>query len=211
MTSQSVSVGVYSPQEIVREGLMSLLSRHPDKVEVVATPTHPGDPDPDVVLYDVMALLDGDTRLLGYLIDMTASKVLAVGHDLRPDLVSKALTTGVDGFFSIGADEKELLTAVESAATGWRPGDPGDDPTVGSSGSEARSTQLGGDAGLTDREQQVIALIARGRSNQQIAEELFVSINSVKSYIRTGYRKIGVRSRGAAVAWGIRHGLPSTD
>ncbi|MBZ5740470.1 response regulator transcription factor [Nocardioides mangrovi] len=211
MTSQPVSVGVYSHQEIVREGIMSLLSRHPDKVAVVPTPTHPGDPDPDVVLYDVMALLDGDTGPLGYLVDMTASKVLAVGHDLRPDLVGTALTTGVDGFFSIGADEKELLAAVESAATGWRAGDPGENPTVGSSASAARANQLGGDLGLSEREVQVIALIARGRSNQQIAAELFVSINSVKSYIRTAYRKIGVQSRGAAVGWAIRHGFGSTD
>src|SRR4051812_26406583 len=101
MTSQPISVGVYSQQDIVREGIVSLLSRHPDKVTVARTPAAAGDPDPDVVLYDAMALLDGDTRLLGYLVDMTTSKVLAVGHDLRPDLVAQALTTGVDGFFSV--------------------------------------------------------------------------------------------------------------
>jgi DNA-binding NarL/FixJ family response regulator len=211
MTSQCVTVGVYSKQDIVREGIVSLLSSHPDKVTVVATPTHAGDPDPDVVLYDVMALLEGDTRLLGYLVDMTVSKVLAVGHDLRPDLVGQALTTGVDGFFSIGADEKELLAAVESAATGWELGDPGDDPTVGSSESAARANQLGADVGLTEREAQILSLIARDHSNQQIASEMFLSINSVKTYIRSAYRKIGVQSRGAAVGWAIRHGFASTS
>jgi len=211
MTSHPVSVGVYSQQDIVREGIVSLLSKHPDKVTVVATPTDRADPDPDVVLYDAMALLEGDTELLGYLVSMTGSKVLAVGHDLRPDLVGQAITTGVDGFFSIGADEKELLSAVESAATGWVKGDPGEDPTVGSSDSEARAHQVGAAAGLSEREAQILALIARDRSNHEIAAEMFLSINSVKTYIRNTYRKIGVTNRGAAVGWAIRHGFASTD
>jgi len=209
MTSLPIRVGVYSQQDIVREGIASLLSKHPDKFDVVPTPTLAEDPDPEVVLYDAMALLEGDTRLLGYLVDMTSSKVLAVGHDLRPDLVAHALTTGVDGFFSVGSDEKELLAAVESAATGWEIGDTGENPTVGSSASEARAHQLGADVGLTEREAQVLSLISRGYSNQEIAAEVFLSINSIKTYIRTAYRKIGVDSRAGAVSWAIRHGFAS--
>ena len=209
MSGQLVRVGVYSPQTIVREGIVALLDRHPDKVCIASTPTEPGDPDPDVVLYDVMALLSGDTELLSYLVEMSASKVLAVGRDLRPDLVGQALAAGVDGFFSLGADEAELLAAVESAAKGWHLGDPGEDPTVGSSASEARAYTAGTDVGLTPRETEVLALIAEGLSNQQIAAQLFLSVNSVKTYIRSGYRKIGAPSRAAAVSWAIRHGYAS--
>jgi DNA-binding NarL/FixJ family response regulator len=211
MTSQAFRVGVYSPQEIVQEGLVSLLSKHPDKVQLVQMPTEPGQPDPEVVLYDVMALLDGDTGPLTYLVEMTSSKVLAVGRDLRPDLVSQSLTTGVDGFFDIGVNEKELLRAVESAATGWETGDPGDDPTVGSSDSAARANQLGSAAGLTAREAEILALIAQGVSNHVIASRLFLSINSVKTYIRSAYRKIGVEGRAGAVGWAIRHGFASEE
>ena len=209
MTSFPISVGVYSPQDIVREGIVSLLSKHPDKVCVVTTPTDSGHRDPDVILYDVIALLEGDTQPLGYLVDMTTSKVLAVGRDLRPDLAGRALATGVDGFFSIGAEEKELLSAVESAATGWEVGDTGENPTVGSVTSPARAHQLGTDVGLSDREMEMLTLIAQGFSNQQIASRLFLSINSVKTYIRTAYRKIGVDSRAGAVGWAIRHGFTS--
>ena len=141
---------------------------------------------------------------------MTASKVLAVGHDLRPDLVAHALSTGVDGFFSVGSDETELLAAVESAATGWQVGDTGENPTVGSSAAEARAHQLGADVGLTEREAQVLSLISQGYSNQEIASEVVLSINSIKTYIRTAYRKIGVDSRAGAVSWAIRHGFAST-
>ena len=211
MTSQPLRVGVYSPHEIVREGLVSLLSKHPDKVCVSRRPTDPRDPDPDVVLYDVIALIEGDTEPLRHLVDLTASKVLAVGRDLRPDLVSQALTIGVDGFFDISVDEKELLKAVESAATGWAVGDPGVDPTVGSSQSAARANQLGTDVGLTARESEILALIAQGASNQEIASRLFLSINSIKTYVRTAYRKIGAQSRSEAVGWAIRHGFPSGE
>jgi DNA-binding NarL/FixJ family response regulator len=124
MPSHPCTVGVYSPQDIAHEGLVALLSKHADKVCIVPTPTANEHPDPDVVLYDVIALLEGDTRPLTYLVENTSSKVLAVGRDLRPDLVCKALVAGADGFFDIGVDEKELLKAVESATTGWELGDP---------------------------------------------------------------------------------------
>jgi DNA-binding NarL/FixJ family response regulator len=54
---------------------------------------------------------------------------------------------------------------------------------------------------LTARERQVVALIARGYSNREIAGELYLSVNSVKTYIRSAYRKIGVERRTQAVIW----------
>lgn len=69
-------------------------------------------------------------------------------------------------------------------------------------------------AGLTPRELQVLTLIASGYSNRQIVEATHLSINSVKSYVRSAYRKIGVTSRPRAILWGIGQGLsaraPST-
>ena len=65
----------------------------------------------------------------------------------------------------------------------------------------------GRSAGLTPREAEIIALITQGLSNQEIAERAFLSINSVKTYIRTAYRKINVTSRSQAVLWGVDHGF----
>ena len=61
--------------------------------------------------------------------------------------------------------------------------------------------------GLTEREAEVLALITQGLSNQEIAERSYLSINSVKTYIRTAYRKIGVTRRSQAVVWGMKHGF----
>jgi len=210
MIGQLVHVGVESPQAIVREGIVALLEKHPDQVRVVPVSTEPGHPDPDVVLYDVMALLGGHTEPLAHLVETSSSKVLAVGRDLRPDLVGQALAMGVDGFVSLGADEQELVTAVCSAAAGCLDGEPQDDPEPGSSTALHRN---GTDVRLSPREKEVLTLIAAGLSNQQIAADMFLSINSVKTYVRSAYRKIGVQSRSAAVGWAIRHGFvpdPST-
>ena len=54
----------------------------------------------------------------------------------------------------------------------------------------------------------VLALIVQGRTNQEIAEECFLSINSIKTYIRSAYRKVGISHRAQAVAWAIQHGFP---
>ena len=60
---------------------------------------------------------------------------------------------------------------------------------------------------LTGREQDVIRMITRGLTNQEIASELYLSINSVKTYVRSAYRKIGASHRSHAVIWGVRNGF----
>ena len=65
----------------------------------------------------------------------------------------------------------------------------------------------GREAGLTPREAEIIALITQGLSNREIADRAFLSINSVKSYIRTAYRKINVTRRSQAVLWGVENGF----
>lgn len=64
---------------------------------------------------------------------------------------------------------------------------------------------------LSERERQVVRLIALGRSNQEIGDDLFIGINTVKTYIRTAYRKIGADSRAQAIVWAFRTGFVSVD
>lgn len=63
------------------------------------------------------------------------------------------------------------------------------------------------DPGLTSREAEIVMLLTHGLSNQQIADHSFLSINSVKTYIRSAYRKIGVQTRSQALLWGMDHDL----
>ncbi len=60
---------------------------------------------------------------------------------------------------------------------------------------------------LTEREREIMTLISAGYSNDVIATRLYLSLNTVKTHIRSGYRKAGVTTRAQAVLWGLRHGL----
>ena len=63
------------------------------------------------------------------------------------------------------------------------------------------------DAGLSHGEAEVVSLIVQGLSNDQIAEQCYLSLNTVKTYVRSAYRKMDVTTRAQAVAWGIENGL----
>jgi NarL family two-component system response regulator LiaR len=95
--------------------------------------------------------------------------------------------TGAVGWVPLRGGVEQLLALVETAAA------------IGGS--------MAVGAALSEREEQVLALIAQGLTNQEIADRLFISINSVKTYIRSAYRKVGVGSRSQAVAWGLRNGV----
>ncbi len=79
--------------------------------------------------------------------------------------------------------------------------------TGGTANTRPDSDWPGKAQGLTVRESEIVALITQGLSNQEIADRSYLSINSVKTYIRTAYRKMGVERRAQAVLWGIRHGF----
>jgi DNA-binding NarL/FixJ family response regulator len=161
---------------------------------------YPDGCEPDVVLFDVVDLADGDLAGLQGVLATTSAKVLAMNRELRPDLAARALAIGADGLFSIGVSETELIEAVEAVVEG-------NGTSAGDSGPDA-DRRLGADIGLTSREVEVLTLIAQGRTNREIAETLYLSPNSIKTYVRTAYRKIGATSRSQAVGWAIRNGFP---
>jgi DNA-binding NarL/FixJ family response regulator len=203
--AQPLPVAVCSPHPVVRSGLKALLRRHPERFRIVPPPNGPDSEDPGVVLYDVFALRSGDDEL-AELLKQTSARVIAVGRELRPDLTSRALAAGVDGSVALGADEDELVEAVESAVSGRAAGV----ATRASAVTITRTGRLGAKFGLSARETDVLALIVQGLTNKQIADRLFLSINSVKTYVRNAYGKVGAANRSQAVGWAIRHGFGSS-
>ena len=199
-------VAVVSPLDVVATGLSAMLGQYPDQVLVVELSTGFGVDDPDVIIYDAIGLHEGDGADLEFFVKETTASVLVVSQDLRPDLASRALARGADGFFSLGVDDDELLAAVRSAVAAVTDGDGGQ----GLADAEAVEHRLGQDVGLTPREVDVLTLITQGLSNQEIAEQSYLSINSVKTYIRSAYRRIGVTSRSQAVVWCLQHGFPAS-
>jgi DNA-binding NarL/FixJ family response regulator len=206
MSDTPMRVAVVSPLDVVAVGLASMLEQHPEQVEVVELAVGFGADDPDVILYDAIGLHEGDGADLEHFVKETSAAVLVVSQDLRPDLASRALARGADGFFSLGVDDDELLTAVLTASSP----DEGGGVVVDAADPRAVEHRLGQDVGLTPREVDVLTLITQGLSNQEIAEQSYLSINSVKTYIRSAYRRIQVTSRSQAVVWCLQHGFPAS-
>jgi DNA-binding NarL/FixJ family response regulator len=88
-----------------------------------------------------------------------------------------------------------------------RLGDAGDSPVIGSDDAAAGMDVVGTDRGLSPREAQFLGLIGQGWSNSEIVEELHLSPATVKTCIRTAYRKIGARNRAQAASWAVAHGV----
>jgi DNA-binding NarL/FixJ family response regulator len=199
-----ITAAVVSVHDIVHSGLAGMFETRPGAVEVV--PLEPGaigDSQPDVILYDVFGLHDGEGEDLQRFVKDYDSAVVGMARDLRPDLAARALALGVDACVSLAGDVDSILEVIRSAVAGEG------QPDAAGPGSDHPGAYavLGEEAGLTPRETDVLRLLTLGRSNQQIAEECYLSINSVKSYIRSAYRRIGATNRSQAVVWCIQHGF----
>ncbi|WP_017933247.1 response regulator transcription factor [Nocardioides sp. Iso805N] len=198
MREQPVRLAIVSRQEVVARGLTAMLADYPDRVIVTALPsvwtTAAG---VEVVLYDTYGLYENEGADLEHLLHHTRAKVVIFSRDMRPDLRARALAKGCRAWVSMSIRAKELVEAIELAAAGESLPD--------------QEERLGLEAGLSPREVETIALIAQGFSNQEVAERLHLSANTLKSHIRQAYRKIGASSRAQAVAWALQNGFAPPD
>jgi DNA-binding NarL/FixJ family response regulator len=190
-----ILVAVMGAQDVVDAGLRAVLASAPD-VEVLETYPAFG-VIPDVIVYDAVAIEADDGVELFTVIKEQDSAVLVLGRDLRPDLAARALAHGADAVFSLEAESATIQAIIRAAATG----------ELEDESPDGRAGVLGADHGLTMRESQVLGEITRGLRNDEISELLGLSKNTIKSYIRSAYRKIEVETRSQAVAWCLTHGF----
>ena len=197
-----IRVAVLSPQAVVVEGLRAILATSDDVTFVDLD----GDgTTPDLVMYDAMCLLGGDSTELDSMVHETSAAVLVVSRELRPGLAAKALAAGADGLVSGGACPDEIFAAINTALTSRRLRDADRRPGVDTSPPVAREKRREGLSRLTQREAQVLAMLGRGWSNAEIAGTLQMSRNTIKTHIRMAYRKIGAKDRAEAIAWALTH------
>ena len=213
----TVRVVLVDDEAMVRVGLRMVLTAEPD-IEVVGEAADGGaavgvvaQTAPDVVLMDVrMPEVDGIEGARRVLAQSPEVKVVVLTTFDEDEYVEAALRAGVSGFLLKVAPPERLIEAVRTVAAGGGLLDPGVTRRVIESfaaappSRTARSTAL--DA-LTSRERDVLALVARGLSNAEIAAELYLGEATVKTHVSSVLLKLGLRDRVQAVVEAYELGL----
>jgi two-component system nitrate/nitrite response regulator NarL len=160
---------------------------------------------PEVALLDYkLPELDGVAVTHAVAREQLPTRVLLVSAFTDSGVVYKALETGAAGFISKEARREQLADAVLACARGENVVPP---EVAAGLVSEIRLRKQSDAPALTPREQEILHLIAAGKSLPQIAEELFLGLTTVKTHVQHLYEKLGVSDRAAAVATAMRRGL----
>lgn len=205
--TRPLRLAIVNDYAVVIAGVAAFLAD--ERIDVVETGASlPVISDVDIVLYDTFGQVQGDGIDLEDLVRDSGAKVVIYSWNLQSDLIDRAIKGGASGYLSKALSGPEIVAALEKVMRGEVVILTGDHET--SAGAEG--DWPGRSAGLSPREAEILALITQGLSNQEIADRAYLSINSVKTYIRSGYRKIGVERRSQAVRWGIKNGFePDTQ
>ncbi len=197
---------------VVRAGLEELLEGADDFEVVGAAEEGHGAVEmaaelrPDVVLCDLsMPGLDGIESTRGILERSPETRVVILTAFSERDRILGALDAGAVGYLLKDAVPEELFDAVRSAARGESPLAPKAASIVLADRAEQRS------ADLTDREREVLGLVAEGLPNKRIAQRLSISEKTVKAHLTRIFERIGVSGRTEAALWARRHGIGAEE
>lgn len=205
MASTPITIALVDDYDVVVKGVANMLDPYRDRVVIAELDsTMPVADDVDIVLYDSFAQPESDHEEISYLVaNPRARRVVVYTWNFHPALIESARQHGAHGYLSKTLPARELVAALEAVHSG--------DEVISEVAMRARSAPgldwPGRGEGLSDREAEILALITQGKSNADVARLTYLSPNTVKSYIRTIYRKIRVDSRTQAVLWGVEHGF----
>jgi DNA-binding NarL/FixJ family response regulator len=196
---------------VVRTGLRHLVATF-DDVELIGAAadgeeavTLCADHYPDVVLMDLeMPVLDGIEATRRIVEAQPGVAVVVLTSFSDREQILRALDAGAVGYLLKDAEPADLERAVRAAARGEAPLD----PRAGRALLQDRASGSPLD-GLSEREREVLGMVARGLPNKLIARELQISEKTVKAHLTSVYRTIGVTDRTQAALWAERNGLGS--
>jgi DNA-binding NarL/FixJ family response regulator len=204
-SSAPITVALVDDYDVVLAGVARMLDPFRHRVITAEIDANEAVKDEvDIVLYDSFGQPESDHDEIAVLVkNPRARRVVVYTWNFHQGLVANARQLGACGYLSKSLAAEELVSALERVHAGEIV--VSDPPRH-----EQSAVDLdwpGRREGLSDREAEVLALITQGMSNADVARLAYLSPNTVKSYVRTIYRKIGVGSRTQAVLWGIDHGF----
>jgi len=213
----TVRVVLADDQEIIRTGLRMILNAQPG-IEVVGEAADGREAvdlarrlRPDVCLFDIrMPVMDGieaTRQLAGPEVDHPLAVVVITTFDLD-EYVHGALKAGARGFLLKDAGPELLVQAIHAAASGDALIAPSVTARLLATFSNARAGAPRAEPvdPLTVREEEVLLTVARGRTNAEIADELYISLSTVKTHLASLMNKLGARNRVEIAMWAYETG-----
>lgn len=213
----AIRVLIVDDHRMVRGGLRGFLSGEPGltvvgeaetgEEAINAVPTL----RPDVVLMDLMMPGMGGIAAIDALRTRYPNvKIIALTSFADDDQVFPALEAGANGYLLKDIDPDELVSAIRDVHAGESPLDPEVAKRLLSRfqrGASAPTPKSPTGESLTEREQDVLRLLTQGKSNKEIAHELFIGDRTVKSHLSAIFQKLDVTDRTQAALYAVRHGL----
>ena len=207
-----IRVLLVDDHEMVRLGVSSYLSIQSD-VEVVGEAENGEegyekamDLRPDVILMDlVMEVMDGIESTKKILKDWPEAKILIVTSFIDDEKVYPAIEAGASGYLLKTSTAHEIANAIRKTYNGERVLEPEVTTKMMEQLSNRNRHVLHEE--LTNREQEILLLIAQGMSNQEIADELFITLKTVKTHVSNILAKLEDEDRTQAAIYAFKHGL----
>ncbi len=211
-----IKVLIVDDHALLREGIRSLLASH-DDIEVVGEAANGSEAiekvrevDPDVILMDIaMPIMDGLEATRRIRKQNPNIKIIILTQYDRKDYVLSSIKSGAAGFIPKNVIISELVSAIRTAHSG----DAFLHPSVAKMVIEdyLRQVEPSPYDRLTDREREVLKLVAEGLTNQEIADLLSVSVKTVLGHRTSLMEKLGIHNRTELIKYAIRKGLIVVD
>ena len=211
-TSQTIKVMLVDDHNVVRSGLATFLRAY-DDLELVSQAKNGLEAvdlcrikQPDVILMDLMMPeMDGIAATQAILADYPGIKIIAMTSFEEEELVQGVLAAGAISYLIKNVTSDELAKAIRDAVSGKSTLSPEAARVLIQATRPTNQPSFD----LTEREREVLDLVVEGRSNQQIADALVISLATVKAHISSILSKLQVSSRAEAIAFAIKNKLVS--
>lgn len=195
-----LSVFLLHDYPLVSQGVSQMLAAHADRVRINPT-------DPDVILCDPLSGPPEATQAMWEVLQEQRHTVIVFSWSMPIALLHDVLEQGCAGYIDKSVTAAQLVQGIEEAAAGKTCLYPAPGTHIRPGGDGVPGCGLAALESLTTREAQLMELITLGMTNEAISEHFSLSINTVKSYIRSAYQKLDITRRPEAVRWGMEHGL----
>ena len=211
-----IKIVLVDDHAVVRSGLHLLLDAEQD-MEVIGEAGNAKDAifraralKPDVILLDVVMPGESGIEVLPMLLkESPETKVLVLSMQDDPSYVREAFAAGASGYVLKEAADEEVVSAVREIASGGHYVH----PTLGARmvAAEAQERAAAEADPLSEREREVLRLLALGHTNQEIAQELFISVRTAESHRAHIMQKLRLATRAELVRYALSHGLLAED